>query len=222
MSYLCEGVWGICTKIYHTTSNYALGIRHFNSSCSQMDDWLHYAAWQMKESRNCITSTLCCVFWTFKIGFHPTRKWALHPGAPLTYFNDGGGGGGVRKFFLGRRFWPFIVLFLTKTKVEVGMFYLSRRWIIKFANAKTLRDFFGYANKTRDFFGWTTSEVGIFWGIKYEPLSDPPVIKIILWVGPLEFFSLIKFLESWDKLKTVAKGTLLYAQKRIFQWFCYK
>ena len=29
----------------------------------------------MKESRNCITSTLRCVFWTFKIGFHPTRKW---------------------------------------------------------------------------------------------------------------------------------------------------
>ena len=42
MSYLREGVWGIRTKIYHTTSNYALGICHFNSSCSQMDDWFHY------------------------------------------------------------------------------------------------------------------------------------------------------------------------------------
>ena len=44
MSYLREGVWGIRTKIYHTTSNYALGICHFNSSCSQMDDWFHYEA----------------------------------------------------------------------------------------------------------------------------------------------------------------------------------
>lgn len=26
------------------------------------------------------------------------------PGAPLTYFNDGGGG--VRRIFLGLRFWP--------------------------------------------------------------------------------------------------------------------
>ena len=41
MSYLCEGVWGICTKIYHTTSNYVLGIRHFNYSYSQQDNWLH-------------------------------------------------------------------------------------------------------------------------------------------------------------------------------------
>ena len=27
--------------------------------------------------------------------------------------------------------------------------------------------------KSRNFFGYTNSEVGIFWGIKYEPL-DPP------------------------------------------------
>ena len=31
----------------------------------------------------------------------------LRPGAPLTYFNDGGeGGGGVRRIFLGLTFWP--------------------------------------------------------------------------------------------------------------------
>ena len=37
--------------------------------------------------------------------------------------------------------------------------------------------------KSRDFFGQTNSEVGNFLGIKYEPLSDPPVIKICEW-GP--------------------------------------
>ena len=50
---------------------------------------------------------------------------------------------------------------------------------IKFADAKTLRDFFGYAKKSTDFFGQTNSEVGIFWGIKYEPLSDPPSLKYV-------------------------------------------
>ena len=32
----------------------------------------------------------------------------LRPGAPLTYFNDGGegGGGGFEGFFLGLTFWP--------------------------------------------------------------------------------------------------------------------
>ena len=29
------------------------------------------------------------------------------------------------------------------------------------------------------FFGWTNSEVLIFWGIKYEPLSDPPSLKFV-------------------------------------------
>ena len=39
---------------------------------------------------------------------------------------------------------------------------------------KGLRDFFGYAKKSSDFFGYTNSEVVIFLGIKYEPLSNPP------------------------------------------------
>ena len=39
---------------------------------------------------------------------------------------------------------------------------------------KGLRDFFGCVKKSSDFFGKTNSEVVIFLGIKYEPLSDPP------------------------------------------------
>ena len=31
--------------------------------------------------------------------------------------------------------------------------------------------------KSSDFFGWTNSEVVIFLGIKYKPLSDPPVCE---------------------------------------------
>ena len=37
--------------------------------------------------------------------------------------------------------------------------------------------------KSSDFFGLTNSEVVILGGIKYEPLSDHPVIKICEW-GP--------------------------------------
>ena len=48
---------------------------------------------------------------------------------------------------------------------------------------KGLRDFFGYAKKSSDLFGETNSEVVIFLGIKYEPLSDLPIIKICEW-GP--------------------------------------
>ena len=34
--------------------------------------------------------------------------------------------------------------------------------------------FLGMLKKGSDFFGKTNSEVVIFWGIKYESLSDPP------------------------------------------------
>ena len=34
-------------------------------------------------------------------------KLSYSPGAPLTYFNDGGGG--VRVIFLGLRFWPKVI-----------------------------------------------------------------------------------------------------------------
>ena len=33
--------------------------------------------------------------------------------------------------------------------------------------------------KSRDFWRWTNSEVVIFFGIKYEPLSDPPSLKFV-------------------------------------------
>ena len=47
---------------------------------------------------------------------------------------------------------------------------------------KGLRDFRGgYAKKSSDFFGLTNSEVVIFLGIKYKPLSDPspPSLKFM-------------------------------------------
>ena len=49
---------------------------------------------------------------------------------------------------------------------------------------KELRDFFGVCKKkVVIFLGRQIPEVVIFLGIKYEPLSDPPVIKICEW-GP--------------------------------------
>ena len=55
----------------------------------------------------------------------------LSPGAPLTYFNDVGGGGGVRVIFLGRE---------KKTEGFSGV------------AKKGLRDFWGYVKKSSDFF----------------------------------------------------------------------
>ena len=37
------------------------------------------------------------------------QKPGFTPGAPLTYFNDGARGGGVRVMFLGLIFWPKVI-----------------------------------------------------------------------------------------------------------------
>ena len=104
------------------------------------------------------------------------------PGAPLTYFNDGG----IRVIFLGLKFWPKVIFgvcerhqdFFRSRKITEGFF-----WVVK----KRLKDFLGYVKKHSNFFGWTNFEVVIFLGIKYEPLSDlpppSPVINICEW-GP--------------------------------------
>ena len=91
--------------------------------------------------------------------------------------------------FLGLKFWP--KRFFGSMK-DAGIFFgLQKKkterffWVAK----KGLRDFLGYAKKSSDFFGQTNSEVVIFWGIKYEPLSDLPVIKICEW-GPWVFTKL--------------------------------
>ena len=59
---------------------------------------------------------------------------------------------------------------------DTGIFFF---WVAK----KGLRDFFAYAKKSSDILGKTNSEVVIFWGMKYEPLSGSRVIKICEW-GP--------------------------------------
>ena len=72
--------------------------------------------------------------------------------------------------FLGLKFWPKVIfLGLWKT---LGFFWVPKKtrgiWVAK----KQLTDILGYAKKSSDFFGYTNSEVVIFLGIKYEPLSD--------------------------------------------------
>ena len=45
----------------------------------------------------------------------------VFPGAPLTYFNEGGGGGGVSQSdFLGLKFWPkvFLVGFMKDAAID--------------------------------------------------------------------------------------------------------
>ena len=76
--------------------------------------------WQHTDNENCEIMILCGTQWRLTC-----------PGAPLTYFNDGGGGLGVRRIFLGLTFWPkgsFLGLWKTP-----GFF-----WV-----AKTTQGFFG-------------------------------------------------------------------------------
>ena len=112
--------------------------------------------------------------------------YPVSPGAPLTYFNDGkgwGGGGRFRVIFLGRKFWPKVIF--------LGLWKTPRFfWVAK----KGPRDCFGYAKRSSDFFRYTNSEVVIFGGIKYEPLSNPPPPPTRhwnLWVGPLGLVLLV-------------------------------
>ena len=100
------------------------------------------------------------------------------PGAPLTYFNDGGGGGGEISDF----FWSEILAqsdFLGQYERHRN-FLGSRKRNSGIFGGLCKKDFFGACSKIVIFF-WV--EVVIFLGINYEPLLDPPppppsVIKI--------------------------------------------
>ena len=75
------------------------------------------------------------------------------------------------------------------------------------------RDFFGYAKKSSDFFKRTNSEVLIFLGIKYEPLSDPPIIKICGWSPGLLQSANVRFSVASRTMKRVYNS-------RPFLYFC--
>ena len=89
-----------------------------------------------------------------------------NPGAPLTYFNEGGGV--VRVIFLGLKFWQKVIFSVYGRRWDSFWVTKKKREIFLGCEKKGLRDFFGYVKKNGDFLG-----------IKYEPLSDLPVIKIL-------------------------------------------
>ena len=125
-----------------------------------------------------------------------------HPGAPLTYFNDGGGG--VRRIFWGLRFWPkgiflgrenntgiFWVLYSSSAQINNNIsaiysfvFDQNESWSWHVLAFQKIKNKICWCKNTEGFFWVTNSEVEIFLGINYEPLSDPaPVIEICEW-GP--------------------------------------
>ena len=57
-------------------------------------------------------------------------------------------------------------IFLGREKITEGLFGVAK---------KEMRDFFGCVKKVVIFLGRQILKLPIFWGIKYEPLSDPPV-----------------------------------------------
>ena len=84
----------------------------------------------------------------------------FYPGAPLTYFNDGGGG---RVIFLGLKFWP---------KVIFGVFEIRR-------------DFCGLQKHNRDFLGCEKSGLRDFLGMlkKIVIFSGRQILKLrFFWV----------------------------------------
>ena len=85
--------------------------------------------------------------------------------------------------FLGLKFWPKVIFWVYERRRD---FFGSRKktegflWVAK---KRTKGLFWGMQKKVVIFLGRQIPEVVIFLGIKYEPLSDPPVIKICEW-GP--------------------------------------
>ena len=72
-----------------------------------------------------------------------------YPGAPLTYFNDGG----VRVIFLGLKFWPKVIFWgLWKTP---GFFGVAKKTEVVFLGCKKkIKGFFlQLQKKISDFFG---------------------------------------------------------------------
>ena len=80
---------------------------------------------------------------------HKLSGWI--PGAPLTYFNDGGGGGGPSDVF---RSEILAKGDLFGSMKDAGIFLGRKKkqgffWVMK----KELRNFLGYVKKSSDFFG---------------------------------------------------------------------
>ena len=69
----------------------------------------------------------------------------------------------------------------------------------------------GMLKKVGIFWGRQILKLGLLGGIKYEPLSDPPVIKIYEW-GPWGF----KSLPFNSSLNSDAYGTAKHVEIRIF------
>ena len=66
---------------------------------------------------------------------------ALSPGAPLTYFNNRGGGGGVQVIVLGLEFWPKVIFWVYERRQDI------------FGSRKKTEEFFWVAKKVKGFFG---------------------------------------------------------------------
>ena len=131
-----------------------------------------------------------------EIAAHPPVNFEYcenDPGAPLTYFNDGG----VRRIFWGLRFWPkgiflglwktpgffwvakttqgfFWVLYSSSAQINNNIsaiysfvFYQNQSWSWHVLAFQKINNKICWCKNTEGFFWVTNSEVGIFLGIKY-------------------------------------------------------
>ena len=81
---------------------------------------------------------------------------------------------------LSLKFWPKVIFWETP-----GVFWVAEKKTKGFFGVakKGLRDFWGYAKKGSDFHWQTNSEVVISLGIKYKPLSPPPLPSSLKFVS---------------------------------------
>ena len=67
------------------------------------------------------------------------------PGAPLTYFNDGGGGGEKSVIFFGLKFWPKVIFWVSMK--DTGIFWGLEKETVGFLGGCVKRTFLGHAQK---------------------------------------------------------------------------
>ena len=80
--------------------------------------------------------------------------------------------------------------------------------------------FLGMLKKVGIFWGRQILKLGFFWVLNMNLCRTPQSLKYVS--GAPGVLQLDKVPWKLRQIKNSRKGTLLYTQKRIFQWFCYK
>ena len=140
-----------------------------------------YNCWCLRQSVHSISSAgfACDLCWH---GDEVVWQWDLYPGAPLTYFNDGGGGGGVRQRFIFYTQNSHNFKICLPKKITTFLAY-PKNPLVLYPQPKNISLFFYRPKKIMAYF---IDPKESLWAKISDPkksLGPPPVIKICKW-GP--------------------------------------